>query len=60
MGKCANLKIVCLENVCHKDINKMIFSRLYINPQRNKFDFPRHITNKNINININRGFYVAI
>ena len=33
-----------LENVFHKNIDRVIFSQLYINPQRSKFDFPHHIT----------------
>ena len=35
-----------LENIRHKNINRLIFAQLNINSLRNKFDSPQHIINK--------------
>ena len=37
-----------MENIRHKNINKLIFSQLNINSLWNKFDSRQHIINKNI------------
>ena len=39
-----------LENVRRKNINKLIFAQLNINPLRNTFESLQHIINKNIDI----------
>ena len=39
-----------LENICHKNINRLIFARLNINSPRNKFASLHHIINKSIDV----------
>ena len=39
-----------LENICRKNINKLIFAQLNINSLRNKFESLQHIINKNIDV----------
>ena len=39
-----------LENICSKNINRLIFAQLNINSLRNKFGSLQHIINKNIDV----------
>ena len=39
-----------LENICRKNINRLIFPQLNINSLRNKFESLEHIINKNIDV----------
>ena len=39
-----------LENICRKNINRLIFAQLNINSLRNMLESLQHIINKNINV----------
>ena len=39
-----------LENMHHKNINRLIFAKINVNSLRNKFDFLQHIFNKNLDV----------
>ena len=41
-----------LENICCKNINRLIFAQLKINSLRNNFESLQHIINKNIDVHL--------